>query len=87
MRVISSRVKLAASPDPPLARLHNATLIPHRIQREYRSASQPNSGAKIMYEMMNAVCSEPIFALAAGSLRKKVSSIFGKTAARTWRSM
>ena len=37
-------------PDPlaPLAALQSSTPMPTNIQREYRSASQPNSGAKHM---------------------------------------
>jgi hypothetical protein len=48
MRVISSIANVFASPEAPLARLHTATLIPHKSHREYRSASHPKTGAKTM---------------------------------------
>ena len=80
-------MKVAATPDPPLARLQISTPNPTRIQRDIRSASHPKIGAVTMYETRNAVASEPIFASACGSPGKSWWLIFDSTAASTWRSM
>ena len=47
-RVITSRPKVAARPDAPLARLHRITHVPTITQREKRSESQPSAGAESM---------------------------------------
>src|SRR6266496_2053633 len=58
-RVISRITKLAARPDPPLARLQSRTPTPIRAQREYRSDKRPNNGAAIMYITMKPVLNRP----------------------------
>src|SRR5437660_9328880 len=98
-RVRNSARNVGASAVPPLASVHKMTPMPTSSQRELRSPSQPNSGAKSMYDTMKAVLSEPIRASTVSSMGspawlrgyslggKYVSSMSVSTAASTWRSM
>jgi hypothetical protein len=76
-------MNVGASPLPSVPDTWITMPMPTRIQRLYRSAIQPNTGAVSMYTSRKPVASVPCAAL----VTPNASSIAGNTGGSTYRSM